>query len=305
MLTLSLLMLVPILVALAWYLPAVRVRCAVARPFPAHFAAILRRNVAPYAAMSVPMQQQLKRLILQFLAQKKFIACAGLVLTDEMRVTVAAQACLLILNQSAYERSLRSRAWLPWLPHVFPALSSILIYPSSFVVPRDQFGVGGVVTHASQTLAGESWNDGRVILAWDHVQQSTRDFASGHNVVIHEFAHQLDSETGISNGAPALPSRAAYARWSEVLGQEFERLQQIQQQAQAMESDAVLVPDGSFEAAPPLANAIDFYGATNPAEFFAVVSETFFCQPHDLALHHPRLFDEFQRYYRVDPRLWQ
>ena len=312
-LTLSLLMLVPMLVALAWYLPAVAVRRAVARPFPSEFAAILRRNVAPYQAMPPPLQQQLKRLILQFLAQKKFIGCGGLMVSDEMRVTVAAQACLLILNQSAYQRSLRSKVWLPWLPQVFPALGLILLYPSSFVVPRDQFGVGGVVTHASQTLAGESWNDGRVILAWDHVQQSTLSFASGHNVVIHEFAHQLDSETGHSNGAPALPSRAAYQRWSQVLGQEFERLQQVQQQQQQQQQlgqqQLGQDPGGAQEddagLAVPLANAIDFYGATNPAEFFAVASETFFCQPHNLAQHHSRLFEELQRYYRVDPRLWQ
>jgi MtfA peptidase len=313
-LTLSLLMLIPVLVALAWYLPAVAVRRAVARPFPAEFAAILRRNLAPYQTMPPPLQQQLKRLILQFLAQKKFIGCGGLKINDEMRVTVAAQACLLILNQSAYQRSLRSRSWLPWLPQVFPALGLILLYPSSFVVPRDQIGVGGLVTHASQTLAGESWNDGRVILAWDHVQQSINSFASGHNVVIHEFAHQLDSETGSSNGAPALPSRAAYQRWSQVLGEEFERLQEIQQAQQQqqqlqqlqqqMEPDDAPAHDGDAGARAPTANAIDFYGATNPAEFFAVVSETFFCQPHSLAQHHPRLFDEFLRYYRVDPRMW-
>lgn len=302
-------MLVPLLVALAWYLPAVAVRRAVARPFPSAWATILRRNLAPYNAMPPPLQQQLKRLILQFLAQKKFIGCGGLEITDEMRVTVAAQACLLILNQSAYQRSLRSRAWLPWLPQVFPALGLILLYPSSFVVPRDKFGVGGVVTHASQTLAGESWNDGRVILAWDHVQQSTQLFASGHNVVIHEFAHQLDSETGTSNGAPALPSRAAYERWSQVMGEEFARLQQLQAQAEQAQHDALSGIDHSLEGlaepVPPVANALDFYGATNPAEFFAVATETFFSRPHHLCQHHPALFAEFQRYYRVDPRMWQ
>jgi Mlc titration factor MtfA (ptsG expression regulator) len=270
MLMLGIIALAPVLVALSWYIPVLLLRRAIARPFPSMYLKILRHNIPPYANMPAPLQQQLQRLILQFLYQKKFVGCDGLQITDEIRVTIAAQACLLILNRP---------------PRVFPALSLILVYPSAFVAPRDEFGLGGVVTHASQTLAGESWSDGRVVLAWDHVRRGALSFAEGHNVVIHEFAHQLDSETGTSNGAPALPSRAAYQRWSEILTQEFEALQQ----AASEYGESVM----------------DYYGATNPAEFFAVATETFFGKPGQLAQCHPRLYEELCRFYRVDPVQWQ
>ena len=107
---------------------------------------------------------------------------------------------------------------------------------------------------------------------------------AGRNVVIHEFAHQLDQETGAANGAPELHSAQAYARWSQVLGAAFEQLQQRTQQG--------------------LAGVLDSYGASNPAEFFAVVSEAFFLQPGALANEHPDLFDELRRFYCIDPLTW-
>jgi Mlc titration factor MtfA (ptsG expression regulator) len=270
LITLLLLAIAPIAIVLHWYVPVLLLRRAVSRPFPAFFSVILRRKIALYAHMPPPLQQQLKRLILQFLHQKKFVGCDGLDITDEIRVTIAAQACLLLLNRPT---------------NAYPDLKLILVYPSAFIAPRAELGLGGTVTHASQTLAGESWSDGRVILAWDHSQHGALSFADGHNVVIHEFAHQLDSESGKTNGAPLLPSRAAYQRWSSVFQPEYDRLQQA-----AMEQTE---------------SVIDFYGATNPAEFFAVTAEAFFGKPCQLAEHHPRLFDELIRYFRVDPRQWQ
>ena len=264
---LTLFFLIALMLALVYVLPGYRLRLAIARPFPSHYSKILRANIPAYARMPVDLQMQLKRLIRQFLYQKKFIGCDGFVISDEVRVTIAGKACMLLLNRKT---------------QVYPDLKLLLIYPSAFVVSRTEMGEGGVVTHANQTLSGESWSDGRVILAWDHIRQ--HKLPDGHDVVLHEFAHQLDSESGRNNGAPSLRSKAQYQRWSEVLSVEFAALQH------AVEHQ--------------LESVIDYYGATSPAEFFAVATETFFEKTGQLAHYHPALFEQLRAYYQVDPRDW-
>jgi MtfA peptidase len=266
---LVLMLLVTLGVVLILGLPAYRLKRAVERPFPAQFAGILTRNIPAYRHMSQDLQQQLQRLVKQFLHQKKFIGCDEFLITDEVRVSIAGKACMLLLNRP---------------PQVYPDLHQVLVYPSAFIVPRNEIGLGGVVSHAHQNLSGESWSNGRVILAWDHVTQSGTPFSNGHNVVLHEFAHQLDSESGRNNGAPLLPTTAAYQRWSTVLSYEFARLQEA--------------------ATYQIESVMDYYGATDPAEFFAVATETFFEKPMQLAEFHPALFGELKNYYRVDPREW-
>jgi Mlc titration factor MtfA (ptsG expression regulator) len=256
-------------IMLVVWLPAYRLQRAIDKPFPVHFSAILSRNIPAYSRMPPDLQEQLQRLVKQFLYQKKFIGCDDFLITDEVRVSIAGKACMLLLNRP---------------PQVYPDLHQVLVYPSAFLVPRNQLGLGGVVTHASQTLAGESWSNGQVILAWDHVMQSGMPFNNGQNVVLHEFAHQLDSESGSNNGAPLLRTTAAYRRWSTVLSHEFAVLQ-----------EAVLYQ---------IPSVLDYYGATSPAEFFAVATETFFEKSALLAEFHPALFGELKRYYRVDPRDW-
>ncbi|MFZ6648303.1 zinc-dependent peptidase [Undibacterium sp. TJN25] len=254
---------------LVFWLPRYRLQRAIRAPFPGNYSRILRRNIPAYARMPAHLQLQLKRLIKQFLHEKKFIGCDGFRMNDEVRMTIAGKACMLLLNRPA---------------RVFPDLKLVLVYPSAFIAPRTELGVGGIVTHANQTLSGESWSDGRVILAWDHVQQKGEDAIDGHNVVLHEFAHQLDSETGSTNGAPLLMSKARYQRWSAVMMREYQKLQQA--------------------AAYQLESVLDYYGATNPAEFFAVATETFFEKSWPMAELHPELFAELSEYYRVDPREW-
>ena len=219
--------------------------------------------------MPTDLQMQLKRKIRQFLHEKTFVGCGDLDINDEIKVTIAAKACLLLLNRDT---------------EVFPKLSHILVYPSAFVVPRQHMEGGGVVTHTNQTLSGESWSDGRVILAWDQIVNNPHNEEMGQDVVIHEFAHQLDSEDGGTNGAPVLPSTVAYRQWSQIMEQEFANLQT----AIAKQESGVIDP----------------YGATNPAEFFAVISEAFFKKSHELAYYHASLFDLLKNYYRVDPREW-
>ena len=253
--------------AFGW--PKWRLQRVVTRPMPATWRDILRRNIPIYANMSGDLQHQLEKLVQQFLYQKKFVGCAGLEVDDEMRLTIAGQASLLLLNRPT---------------RVYPELQTILIYPSAFMVPRKHVDEAGVVTEARQDLLGESWGDGRVILSWDHVRRGAADWSDGQNVVLHEFAHQLDSESGSNNGAPYLGSQTSYKTWSEVLSRDFANLR--------------------TEALYRQPSVMDHYGATSPAEFFAVATETFFEKPWQMSERHAELFAELFKYYRVDPRAW-
>jgi MtfA peptidase len=239
------------------------------QPFPAPWREILKRRVPIVRTLPVDLQLELKRLIQVFLAEKAFIGCDGLVIDDEIRVTIAAQACLLILK--------RPRGY-------YPKLREILVYPGSFVVEREHTDGIGVAHHARQVLAGESWERGQVVLSWHDTLEGAAKPDDGQNVVIHEFAHQLDQETGAANGAPMLVRRAHYAQWSRVLAAEFRYLKgMIALQQESLFSD---------------------YGASDPAEFFAVISEVFFEQPARMADEHPALYQQLVLFYDLDPLAW-
>lgn len=240
-----------------------------AQPFPDAWREILRRRVPLVRALPADLQLRLKQQIQVFLAEKAFIGCDGLEIDDEMRVTIAAQACLLILNRPGDQ---------------YPNLRQVLVYPGSFVVERAHTDGIGVAHHARQVLAGESWSEGQVILSWLDTLEGAAVPDDGQNVAIHEFAHQLDQETGAANGAPMLARRAHYKRWSQVLGAEFRLLQRR----------TALGVDTLFSD----------YGATDPGEFFAVISEVFFEQPQRMADEHPALYRELALFYGLDPLTW-
>ena len=240
-----------------------------ARPFPQAWRRILRRRVPLVAQLPTPLQLRLKSLMQVFLAEKPIIGCQGLEVSDEMRVTIAAQACLPLLGKSR---------------DFYPGLRQVLLYPGAFVVDRPVSAAGGVQMEQRRALAGESWVQGQVLLSWQDVLHGGAQPGTGHNVVIHEFAHQLDQVKGHANGAPLLQSRADYAQWSTVMRNEFHALQ-----ARIARGEPGL---------------IDPYGATDPAEFFAVVSEVFFERGLELAALHPALYGELRRYYAVDPASW-
>ncbi len=240
------------------------------RPFPAEWREILRRRVPYVRHLPADLQLQLKKHMQVFLAEKPFIGCAGLEVTEEMRVTVAAQACLLLLNRRR--------------PTYFSQLRQILMYPGAFMVDRVHTDASGVLQEQRRALSGESWQQGQVILSWNDTLRGAAVIDDGQNVVIHEFAHQLDQENGPANGAPRLLGRRQYARWSQVMATEFARLQ-----SQAEAGEVTL---------------LSHYGATNPAEFFAVATEVFFEQPHRLAVAHPALHAELAGFYRVNPLSW-
>jgi hypothetical protein len=239
------------------------------QPFPAAWRQVLRERMPAFASLPADLQLQLKKHVQLLLADVPFIGCAGLAITDEMRVLIAAQASLLLLNQPG---------------GAFGQLRQVLVYPGPFVVQRTQADGAGLAHESRRTLSGESWQQGQVVLSWADVLAGAADPNDGHNVVIHEFAHQLDQATGAANGAPWLGRPQRYARWAQVLGDEFAALQQRLAQG---------VP-----------GLIDAYAAQDPAEFFAVASEHFFEQPAALAAAHPMLYGELALYYRVDPLAW-
>ena len=240
-----------------------------ARPFPPAWRDILARRVPYYSRLPRDLQAQLEEHIQVFVAEKPFFGCDGLAISDEVRVTIAAQACLLILNRKS---------------DYFPNLRQILVYPGAFMIERLRTEPSGVLQEERHALSGESWTQGQVIISWQDALDGAAVVDDGRNVVIHEFAHQLDQQKGYANGAPWLGRRDRYPRWSQVLGEEFARLQE----------HAVTQQPSLFS----------HYGATNPAEFFAVVSEVFFEQPHAMASLHPALYAELSTLYRVDPTMF-
>lgn len=250
------------------YLPRRRLRRAVARPFPAAWQAILQR-LPHYTRLPPELQGELRHKIKAFLHEKQFVGCDGLDVTDEMRVLVAAQACLLLLNRPS---------------NGYHKLRWIYLYPGEFRSRTPERDAAGVVSHETGTLAGVSWENGRVVLAWDSVCHGLAREDDGYNVVLHEFAHQLDQEDGFADGAPLLYRQDEYSSWSQAFNDEYERL-----------LDAVETGQDSL---------IDPYGATNPAEFFAVVTELFYECPVELSQYSPGLYDAMAAYYRVDPRHW-
>ncbi|MBD3237033.1 MAG: hypothetical protein GF330_10035 [Candidatus Eisenbacteria bacterium] len=236
------------------------------QPFPPEWLEILEGNFPFYARLSPEDQRELRGLIQVFLAEKTFEGCGGLALTDEIRVTIAAQACLLLLHRKHDD---------------YPRLVTILVYPSAYVARHARPGPGGTVIEGPSARLGESWSRGVVVLAWDSVRRGAADIRDGHNVVFHEFAHELDREDGQAEGAPVLPRRSMYVAWARVLGEEYEKLQKAARRGRR--------------------SVLSHYGATNPAEFFAVATEAFFEKSRTLRRKHPELYEELKEFYRQDP----
>lgn len=242
-----------------------RREAARAAPFPEAWTEIIRRNVPHVARLSAEAFAELQDHVKVFLREKTFEGCGGLEITEEIRVTVAAQACLLLLGRET---------------DYYPTLKTILVYPHPYVVDR-QHREGSLVVESTEVRLGESWERGPVVLAWDDVLHGARDVHDGRNVVLHEFAHQLDQEHGGSDGVPALPCRSRYVAWARVLGEDYREL-----------VDAV---------AHHRKTVLREYGATSAAEFFAVATEVFFEKPVQLRRKHPALYEQLKLYYLQDP----
>jgi hypothetical protein len=237
-----------------------------AAPFPQSYVGILERNVPLYRRMPPELQRQLRGHINVILGEKTFAGCGGLEITDEMRVTIAAHACFLILNRET---------------RYFPGFSTILVYPGAYLVDEVIYD-GEVATEGQDARSGESWHLGPVILSWQDVQESPTDNSYGYNVVMHEFAHKLDEENGDIDGVPVLAENSHYREWAEVLTKAYGASGHI-----ACKSEV-----------------LDDYAYTAPEEFFAVATETFFEKPVQMKQDLPEVYAQLARYYCVDPAAW-
>lgn len=240
------------------------------QPFPAAWRHILLHTFPLYARLPEPDQDRLHGLVQVFLAEKNIEGCGGLELTDEIRVTIAAQACILLLHLDG--------------ANYFADLRSILVYPSTVVPVYARAHEHGTVVEEAEPVLGQSWEHGTIILAWDSVKRGSAIPNDGRNVTFHEFAHQLDQETGAADGTPYLHTPSALREWSAVMGEHYIALRSA-------------VQDGRK-------TFLDDYGATNPAEFFAVATEFFFEKPVQLQKKHPALYGELAEYYGQDPVAW-
>jgi Mlc titration factor MtfA (ptsG expression regulator) len=205
-----------------------------------------------------------------FLHEKHFVAVQGLALTEAMRVVIALQACLPVLE-------LGFNCLSGW--------TDVVVYPAAFCVNRDSVDAAGVVHHEKRVLVGESWSRGPLVVSWLDVEQDGWAAHSGHNVVIHEIAHKLDNLNGKTNGFPPLHPNMSVSEWTAVLSGAYRHLEDQLEHRQH--------------------TSIDSYAASSPAEFFAVASEYFFCAPQLLHSHFADVYRQLQLYYRQDPRARQ
>jgi hypothetical protein len=239
--------------------------------FPEEYIDILQRYVALYSLLPDGLKQELHGRIAIFLDEKEFEGCGGLEITTRVKVTIAALACLLLLNKDF---------------DYYPKLNSVLVYPDAYIASDSRSSLGGVaVVEKESTRLGESWDRGNLVLSWHQIEDEAADIHCHHNVVIHEFAHQLDQLDGYADGTPPLPDKGIYPQWREIMTYEYEHL--------------------CLEAEHAVRDVIDWYGATNPAEFFAVTSESFFCNPLALRHAHDRLYGLFVDFYQLDPASWR
>lgn len=237
-------------------------------PLKAEYIAILQRNVSLYARLPEQLVNALHGHINYFLDDKKFVGCNGQTISDEVRLTIAGNACLLVLKKTA---------------PIFSGFKSILVYPEPYRAKQTSYdGLVKVSSHSARS--GESWHRGPIVLAWSDVLYGSRNEFDAHNVVLHEFAHKLDEENHLMDGLPILREAADYASWSKTLNREYgEFLKRVEQHKNSV---------------------IDNYGATSAVEFFAVITESFFEKPQQMQSKLPELYEQLAHYFDLDPVKW-
>jgi MtfA peptidase len=238
-------------------------------PFTPESRQILKDRFPPYQYLSSNEKERLESKITYFLLHKRFIAAGDLKLTPEMKLLIAAHACLMIINLD--------------LPELYPGLKNIYVMEGVYVEKDNSVNPhNGLLQHVPRL--GESWKRGPIVLSWDSIEQVIKYSPKRHNLIIHEFSHHLDQQDGHFDGTPELETDQRFDLWAKIMGKEFKRLQKLVMQQKKTDIDA--------------------YGATNEAEFFAVCCEYFFTDPVTLAAKHPEIFRIYLDYFQIDPRAW-
>ncbi len=238
-----------------------------AKPFPENWNGWLARTVPHWARLSGEERDRLRDLVRVFIAEKTWEGSRGQEVTEEMKVVIAGQACLLLLG----------------LEHDhFRNVKTIVVFPRQFV-PHEMldFDDQGIAHESQAPALGLAYEGGPVILSWADARAGGRNSQDGLNVVLHEFAHKLDLHDGVVNGTPVLRNRRDYARWAEVMRREYDTLVEASRKGRA--------------------TLLDDYGATDPGEFFAVAVECFFEKPIQLCKRHADLYEVLRGYFGQDP----
>ena len=243
-----------------------RRRTLAAEPFPAEWLAIVRTNCRHFAMLNEAEQAHLLRDTRWFLAEKTIEAAVGLAQSDEIRVTIAVQASLLGLG---------------FVEPPFDRLMTVFVQAESYTGVQVYRDSSGLELHSEQQRLGEAWRNGPIVLSWRDILQQCRESPDGRNVILHEFAHVLDMANYDVDGVPPLDNEQQYRTWIDVTGAEYQRL--VRQSQLGRET------------------LLDEYGATSPAEFFAVATESFFEQPVEFSRLHVRLYDVLRAFYKQDP----
>jgi len=242
-----------------------------AQPLPDEWRQIIERNVAVYELLPEAQQQRLADAARIIVAERPFVGCQGLAITDEIKVTIAAQAALLLLGEDDY---------------YFDRVLTIFVHPheqsAKSVTGLDAYHARLVVEDVP--IEGQHLEQGEIRLLWDDVLYGGRDPADGENVVLHEFAHHLDRLDGDVGGTPPLPTTEQREQWIRIFDRELAQLRR-----DLAAGREIFLHDAAAE---------------NRAELFAYGTECFFEQPHDLYELHPELFDCLLGFYKVDPRPW-
>ena len=229
---------------------------------------ILENRVPLYTRLPEALRETLQGCINCFLDEKVFVGCDGLEITDEIRLVIAANACMLLANRKMKR---------------FPGFETILVYPHTYVARQVSYE-GLVEIHEDSTRAGESWHRGPIVLSLTDVVRGSSNKQDGHNVVLHEFAHKLDEENRVMDGLPVLRESADYKDWAEVLTREYDQFLKR-------------VKRGKNKV-------IDEYGAVSAPEFFAVATESFFEKSQQMKKRLPALYQQLQTFYGLDPAEW-
>lgn len=247
-----------------------RRRKLLAEPFPPSWLTSLRDVVGHYEVLSESEQGRLRDIVRIIVAEKDWEGCRGLALTDEIRVTIAALAGLLVLGFDDF---------------YFENVQTILVYPNEYVAKQERGLEGGATLEEETDRLGEAHYRGPVILSWEEIRLNALEPGYGSNLVFHEFAHQLDMLNGAIDGTPTLPTNELAVRWSRIMDEEYRRLQSAERRRQE--------------------TLLDPYGASDPAEFFAVATECFFDAPRAMRDVYPDLYGLFCDYYCQDPAKWR
>jgi len=241
------------------------------KPFPDEYERILYNRVRIWSRLNSQRKQLLKERMKIFMSEKIFEGCGGLQLTDEMRVVISAYACVLILEEPS---------------DYYSSLQSILVYPDDYIAPVYEEDPGGVVTEGNERRQGESWDTGSVVLSWTDIQKTTQSSSNNQNLVVHEFAHQLDLQYGLSAGINMEGEvQNKHDEWAMELSRAYRELLKSAQFGRRR-------------------GVLDQYGATNPSECLAVVMEAFIESPRELANSYSSLYRMLREFFSIDPARW-